>query len=156
MTTVGLHQTPHTAALLEQLGRRMRLRTEAELASREMRPRHLVALSVLRDHGGLSQQALALVLQVDRTNLVGLLNELEAEGLVERRRSAQDRRRHLVTLTPDGGRRLADVETALTAAEDDVLAALEPEQRRTLHTLLRRANAGHVVSCTADDGAHTP
>ena len=148
MNTAGLHEAPHIAALLDQLGRRMRLRSEAELAALGLRPRHLVALTVLRDHGALTQQALAPVLQVDRTNLVGLLNELESSGLVERRRSSEDRRRHLVALTDAGGRRLADVEAALTAAEDDVLAALTPEQRHSFYALLRRANAGHVTDCT--------
>lgn len=146
--TVALHQTPHTAALLDQLGRRMRLHSEAQLAAAGLRPRHVVALTVLRDHQDLTQQALALVLQVDRTNLVGLLNELEAEAMVERRRSVEDRRRHLVVLTAAGQKRLADVETALTAVEDDVLSALEPEQRRTLYALLRQANSSYVVTCT--------
>lgn len=153
MPTIALHQTPHTAALLDQLGRRMRLRSEAQLASAGLRPRHLVALTVLRDHQDLTQQALALVLQVDRTNLVGLLNELEVSALIERRRSPEDRRRHLVVLTATGAQRLADVEAALTAVEDDVLSALEPEQRLTLHALLRQANSSHMLTCTASDDA---
>jgi len=148
MTTVDLHEAPHIAALLDQLGRRMRLRSEAELAALGLRPRHLVALTVLRDHGAMTQQALAPALQVDRTNLVGLLNELLSAGLVERRRSTEDRRRHRVALADAGSRRLADVEAALTVAEDDVLAALAPEQRHTFYALLRQANAGHITNCT--------
>lgn len=139
MKPVALHQAPHTAALLDQLGRRMRLRSEDGLAGVGLRPRHLVALTVLRDHEGVTQQALASSLQMDRSNLVGLLNELEDEGLVARRRSPQDRRCHVVTLTPAGGGRLREAEAALTAAEDDVLAALEPEQRQALYALLRQA-----------------
>lgn len=67
MTIIALHEAPHIAVLLDQLGRRMRLRSEVELAHVGLRPRHLVALSVLRDHEDLTQQALALVLQMDRT-----------------------------------------------------------------------------------------
>lgn len=150
MKPVALHQAPHTAALLDQLGRRMRLRSEAGLQGVGLRPRHLVALTVLRDHGDLTQQALALTLQMDRSNLVGLLNDLEEDALVERRRSPQDRRRHVVTLTAAGDHRLRDAEAALTAAEDDVLAALGTQQRETLYALLREANSSHVVGCTAD------
>jgi MarR family transcriptional regulator, lower aerobic nicotinate degradation pathway regulator len=113
-----------------------------------VRPRHVVALTVLRDRGGSSQADLAGLLQIDRTNLVGLLNELEAEGWIERRRSPEDRRRHLVELTSAGAERLSKVEFALAAIEDHVLAALDPAQRATLYDLLRLAADGDVrVDC---------
>src|SRR5450631_3997081 len=87
----------HSGALLDHLARRMRLRAEAVLAPLGLRPRHLVALTVLRDGGGSTQQALAATLEMDGTNLVGLLNDLEAKNLIERRRSTEDRRRrHMV------------------------------------------------------------
>jgi DNA-binding MarR family transcriptional regulator len=73
--------THHTAALLDYLARRMRLRAESALAPLRLRPRHLVALTMLRDLGTSTQEALATTLQIDRTNLVGLLNELEREAL---------------------------------------------------------------------------
>src|SRR6201993_4991024 len=103
----------HPGALLHHLARRMRLRTEAVLAPLGLRPRHLVALTVLRDRGGSTQQALAGTLEMDGTNIVGLLNELEAEDLIERRRSPEDRRRHVVVLTEAGAERLAEAEYAL-------------------------------------------
>jgi DNA-binding MarR family transcriptional regulator len=77
----------------------MRLRSEAVLAPLGLRARHLMALAVLRDGGGSTQQALAAILEMDGTNIVGLLNDLEAEDLIERRRSPEDRRRHMVELT---------------------------------------------------------
>jgi DNA-binding MarR family transcriptional regulator len=151
--SVDLHRAPTIAAVLDQLGRRMRIRSESVLATKGLRPRHLVVLTVLRDNADLTQQGLAPILQIDSTNLVGLLNELEGSGLVERRRSAQDRRRHLVGLTKRGERRLADVEDALSSAEDDVLSALSTEERQTFYALLQLANNGHMLSCTADEQA---
>src|SRR3979411_178668 len=98
-----INQPAHrSGALLDHLARRMRLRAESVLAPLGLRPRHLVALTVLRDHGGSTQQALATTLEMDGTNIVGLLNELEAENLIERRRSPEDRRRHVVALTEAG------------------------------------------------------
>jgi DNA-binding MarR family transcriptional regulator len=126
----------------------MRLRAEAVLAPLGLRPRHLVALTVLRDRGGSTQQALATTLEMDGTNIVGLLNELEADKLIERRRSPEDRRRHLVELTDAGAEQLAKVECALSAVEDEVLGALDENQRETLYSLLQRAAAGTAVSCT--------
>ncbi|MGC4809516.1 MarR family winged helix-turn-helix transcriptional regulator [Micromonospora sp. DT228] len=137
-----------SGALLDHLARRMRLRSESVLAPLGLRPRHLVALTVLRAGGGTSQQALATILEMDSTNIVGLLNDLEAEQLVERRRSPEDRRRHVVELTEDGAKRLSEAECALAGAEDEVLGALAPSERETLYELLRRASATTPVSCT--------
>jgi DNA-binding MarR family transcriptional regulator len=141
--------TRHSAALLEHLARRMRLGIEAALAPLGLRPRHLVALTVLRHFGGSTQQALATTLAMDGTNIVGLLNELEADKLIERRRSPEDRRRHLVELTETGTEQLAKAECALAAVEQEVLGALDETQRETLYNLLRLAATGIGAGCPA-------
>ena len=136
------------APLLDHLARLTRTRAETALFPLGLRPRHLVALTVLRDHGAMTQQAYASALHMDRTNLVGLLNELEGQGLVARTRSAEDRRRHVVDLTEAGRARLGQAEGAL-AQVDEVLGALDHEQRVALYELLQRATSGHVVDCGA-------
>ncbi|MET7707279.1 MarR family winged helix-turn-helix transcriptional regulator [Micromonospora sp. NPDC005413] len=149
MSAPPLDPTEHrSGALLDHLARRMRLRSESVLAPLGLRPRHLVALTVLRDSGGTSQQSLATTLAMDSTNIVGLLNDLEAEQLVERRRSPEDRRRHVVDLTEDGAKRLNEAECALAGVEDEVLGVLEPAERETLYELLRRAVNTTPVTCT--------
>ena len=96
-------QSAHrSGAVLDHLARRVRLRAESVLAPLRVRPRHLVALTVLRGRDGITQRALSSTLEMDGTNIVGLLNELEAEDLIERRRSPGDRRRHVVALTEAG------------------------------------------------------
>ena len=84
-------------------------------------------------------QAVA-TLEMDGTNIVGLLNELEARQLIERRRSPEDRRRHLVELTGAGAEQLAKAESALSAAEDEVLGArsTKPSPRRSTACFSRR------------------
>jgi DNA-binding MarR family transcriptional regulator len=143
-----LNQAPHrSAALLVHLARHMRVRSEAAIAPLGLRARHLIALTVLRDQGGSTQAALATTLQIDRTNLVGLLNELEAGALIARRRSSEDRRRHMVELTDAGADLLAQAEFALAAAEDEVLALLDREQREQLSALLQLATAETPAIC---------
>ena len=138
-----------SGALLDHLARRIRLRAESVLAPLGLRPRHLVALTVLRGSGGCSQQALATMLEMDGTNVVGLLNELEAEALIERRRSPEDRRRHVVELTDAGVDRLCTAECALAVVENEVLGALDETQRETLYSLLEQAAAnGDPPKCT--------
>jgi MarR family transcriptional regulator, lower aerobic nicotinate degradation pathway regulator len=142
-----------SGALLDYLARRIRLRAESVLAPMGLRPRHMVTLTVLRQRGGCSQQALATMLEMDGTNVVGLLNDLESEGLIERRRSPQDRRRHVVELTDKGGEVLAKAECVTAAVEDEVLSALDETQREALYTLLFQAAAGADTLCTERGGA---
>ncbi|MEV4809764.1 MarR family winged helix-turn-helix transcriptional regulator [Micromonospora avicenniae] len=140
-----------TGPLLDHLARRMRLRSESVLTPLGLRPRHLLALTVLRNAGGMSQQALASTLQIDSTNVVGLLNDLESAQLVERRRSPEDRRRHVVFLTEAGMARLHEAECALETAEDEVLEALQPTEREVLYNLLQRATSGWQIICSANE-----
>ncbi|WP_218038203.1 MarR family winged helix-turn-helix transcriptional regulator [Acrocarpospora pleiomorpha] len=124
------------------------MRAETVLAPLGLRPRHVVTLTVLRNGGACNQQALATMLAMDATNVVGLLNELEAQKLIERRRAPEDRRRHVVQLTEAGTQRLADVEAALAAVDDEVLASLDADQRETLYALLQQAVSNGKVICT--------
>ncbi|WP_219467127.1 MarR family winged helix-turn-helix transcriptional regulator [Nonomuraea rhizosphaerae] len=130
-----------SAPLLDHLGRLMRLRGESVLAPLGLRPRHLVTLTMLREGGDCTQQALATRLAMDGTNLVGLLNELESLDLIERKRSPEDRRRHVVAMTAVGAELLTKAELALTAVEDEILAALDAGQRETLYALLQLATS---------------
>jgi DNA-binding MarR family transcriptional regulator len=125
----------------------MRRRAQLALEPLGLRPRHLITLTVLRDLAGSTQQDLAETLRIDRTNLVGLLNELEDAGLIERRRSPEDRRRHIVELTTAGRRKLATAEFELAAVEEDVLTALDEAQREQLFSLLQLANSAPPSDC---------
>lgn len=120
----------------------MHVQMESKLATFGLRQRHLIALTLLRDLGESSQADLAGTLKIDRTNLVGLLNDLESSELIERRRSREDRRRHTVALTPTGRQKLADAECALAAVEGEVLSGLTVKQRARLYDLLQKATGG--------------
>jgi DNA-binding MarR family transcriptional regulator len=144
---------PRSAALLVHLARHMRVRSEAAIAPLGLKARHLIALTVLRDQRGSTQAALSVTLGVDRTNLVGLLNELEAGELIERRRSSEDRRRHTVELTDEGAKLLARAEFTLAAVEDEVLGALDRDQRESLYSLLQLATAESPAACVAAEAS---
>jgi len=131
--------------LLELIARRVHAEVESELANFNLRPRHVIALTVLDVLGEPSQSALAESLRIDRTNLVGLLNELEAAHLIERRRSGEDRRRHIVALTAVGARRLDEIQDGLAEAESRVFASLDSERQATLYALLEQATADTVA-----------
>ncbi|MEU4248729.1 MarR family winged helix-turn-helix transcriptional regulator [Amycolatopsis sp. NPDC026612] len=152
-----VNQPPHRCgALVDHLARRLRLRSESVLAPLGLRPRHLIALTVLRDRGGSSQQDLAKTLEMDSTNVVALLNELESENLIERRRSPADRRRHLVELTGVGAKLLARAEFALASVEDEVFSELSDDQRETLYSLLQQASGTTETEACREDAVQAP
>lgn len=126
-------------ALLTRLGKQVYRRSTEDLLGMHMR--HLMALSYVRDHDGGPQQELAEALCMDANNVVLLLNELEDLAFVARRRDPADRRRHVVELTPAGRKALEDAEHAQEAIEDEVLQALDADERATLWRLLGRALA---------------
>jgi DNA-binding MarR family transcriptional regulator len=135
---MGSERTPpNSMVLLTRLAKQVYRRSTEQLLGMHMR--HLMTLSYLRDHTGCPQQELAEVLCMDANNVVLLLNELEDLALIARKRDPDDRRRHRVELTPAGTKALLKAEHAQEEIEDDVLAALDEDDRATLWSLLSRA-----------------
>jgi DNA-binding MarR family transcriptional regulator len=128
---------PGSAVLLSRLTKQVYRRSDERRLG--MHLRHLVSLSYVSDHDECPQQDLADAFCMDANNVVLLLNELEQLGYVARVRDPSDRRRHLVQITPSGRAALSDAEQAQMAIEDEVLAALDADERRTLRELLNRA-----------------
>jgi DNA-binding MarR family transcriptional regulator len=124
-----------TGVLFAQLGRTSRRWFATALAPLELKPPQVGALHQLGS-GPMSQQALGDALDIDASNLVALLNDLEDKGLITRRRDPDDRRRHIVEITETGVERLADVAIAVADVEERLVAALDEEQRAQLHELL--------------------
>lgn len=98
-----------------------------------------LALNNLREQQSVTQQALGDALHLDPNNCVLLLNVLEADQLAVRKRDPNDRRRHIVELTPDGRAAIERADRALDSIEQQVLAALTPDERRELDRLLAKA-----------------
>jgi DNA-binding MarR family transcriptional regulator len=145
--------THQSLALINHLARVSRRGSEQALAPSGLRSLHLVALTLLRDHGSTSQQGLVEALRIDASNLVGLLNDLEREGLLVRERDPADRRRHIVALSAAGAQALERAEQTLAAVQEEVLGALDGQERATLHALLLRAAGGQLPNAACSDAA---
>jgi DNA-binding MarR family transcriptional regulator len=98
----------------------------------------LTILALIAANPGSSQAALADRAGLNKSALVGILDQLENRGLAERVRSQTDRRRHQLTVTPDGERM---IETLFSAVDREEAALREElgEDMATLLTLLDRA-----------------
>jgi DNA-binding MarR family transcriptional regulator len=148
----GLAQ--HTGFLLARLGRAITRQYRSALTPIGLKPRETNALLALRDEGAMSQQALGATLDIDASNLVVLLNDLEAGGLILRSRDPQDRRRHLVEISKRGSKLICEVERASMQIDDAFFAELDADERLTLHDLLARVARSTGVSprdAAADD-----
>ncbi len=100
--------------------------------------RELSVLLLLDSRDPESQQQAAARLGVDRTTMVGLVDGLEAKGLVARRPDAGDRRRNVLDLTTDGQKALVQAVRASDVAERQLLADLDDAESAQLRTLLTR------------------
>jgi DNA-binding MarR family transcriptional regulator len=126
---------PLSVMLLAKLGRLAQRRCNDALKPSDLMPRHMQVLAELRQ-GPMSQQTLADRVGVDPTKLVGLLNDLESQNLVLRRRDPADRRRHIVENSQAGEARVEAALAVTAAVEDELLAGLDGEQRAQLRELL--------------------
>jgi len=133
--------------LLKRLGYAAKDRSMAAYEEMGLHPYHYAILLVLDEGSRETQGSIADALGYDRGQLVGLLDELEERGLVERRRDPADRRRHIVRLTTDGKRTLGRLRTVSRRLEDEFLAPLNDDERADLHTLLLRLAERHEPRC---------
>jgi DNA-binding MarR family transcriptional regulator len=132
-----------TGFLLKRLGWAIKDRTFAAFEEVGESPYHYSILAVLEESPRETQATIADALGYDKSWLVGLLDELEEDGSIERRRDPADRRRHLVSLKPAGKKKLARLRAISQRVEDEFFAGLEPAQRESLHALLRELAAHH-------------
>src|ERR1700728_4738297 len=137
----AVQPTTGTIVLLSRLARGLYLRRSTELVG--MNLKNMVVLAYLRDHPGVSQQAMTEHLSMDSNTGVLVLNDLEDLEYVERRRDPADRRRHLVDITDAGLEALEVAEVAQGSIEDEILSGLNESERAELRGLLVKALEDH-------------
>jgi DNA-binding MarR family transcriptional regulator len=136
-----------TSFLLKRLGFAAKDKAMEAYERSGLHPYHHAVLAVLDEGSRETQGAIADALGYDRGQLVGLLDELEDRGLVERRRDPADRRRHIVRLTTAGRRALAKLRALALQLEDDFLSSLDENERAQLHALVLRLAQQHLPHC---------
>jgi DNA-binding MarR family transcriptional regulator len=117
-------------------------RTGQELAKRRLTPIGLTVqmcgvMALLAD-GPVSQQELGEQLGIDRTTVVELIDDLEARGVVERRRNPADRRSYALHLTAKGRPVQKRASRAFDAAVDEFFGPLSSAERKALADMLTR------------------
>src|SRR6266511_1961632 len=82
---------------------------------------HYAVLAALQEFGPASQASLSRRTGIYRSDLVAVINELAGRGLIERAPDPADRRRNVITITPDGRRHLRQLDKLIATIQDDLL-----------------------------------
>jgi DNA-binding MarR family transcriptional regulator len=129
--------------------RRMAVMTELGLSFQQS-----MALMRLEPDEPLPMSALAAALHCDNSNVTGIVDRMEAGGLVERRALARDRRVKAVALTPLGESVREQVRRR-AGTPPPALAALSDEDAETLLEILERAVEATPLTDPAVPARHT-
>ena len=138
--------------LMVRLGMEFKSRAIAALVEAGFSQYHYSVLALLSEQDRETQAEIAETLDLDPSQLVGVLDGLEKRGLVARQRDPRDRRRHLVSLTAEGRRQLRRLRTAFDRLENELFAPLDVEDRATLHRMLLRLAEYHDPHCGGEEG----
>jgi len=126
-------------ALMRQLFWQLRPRMVRVAGEFGLTPQQLVALKTIDPENPVPMSALATALNCDNSNVTGLVDGLEAQGLVERRPGARDRRVRMLVVTERG----REVRSRLVEVMQEVppeLARLSAADQRALRDIMRRAS----------------
>ncbi len=113
-------------------------RAEAALKPLDLTPMAFETMMRILEGEGLSQKELSEQLDTYAPKMVGLIDGLEQRGLVERRISAADRRRHSLLLTAEGRRVLERAALAAEALEQELFGSLSAKDSARFEALAQR------------------
>jgi DNA-binding MarR family transcriptional regulator len=125
-------RVPGAAYLLSQVGAHSSRRWHERLAPIGLDPRSVLVLRHVAAEEGRTQASLSASLAVPPSRIVGIVDELEHRGLLERRANPSDRRAHALWLTTTGRKLLDEVIAVSRTHEADICAGLSESDRRQL------------------------
>jgi MarR family transcriptional regulator, lower aerobic nicotinate degradation pathway regulator len=124
--------------LLAFIAERATERFERALAPHGVKAKHASALALIDAEGPMSQRELGRRLGIDKSPMVGLIDDLERLGYATRRRSDDDRRVQALHLTAAGRDVLARVIAHAELENARTFGILDEDEREEIHALLRR------------------
>ena len=125
--------------LVATLGAYAQNRFTSLLAPLGIKPQHYGVLRWIAAHPGATQQEIAGLMRLHRNVMVGIVDDLEAAGLVTRDRHPADRRAHALHLTATAADVLREADAIADRLDAELLSPLAPDDRvtftRALHAL---------------------
>ena len=138
MATLERSAASEAWALIAELFTSNRSRFLAIASEFELAPAQLMALKALDPDDPVPMRDLACALSCDNSNVTGIVDRLEARGLVERRPAPHDRRVKMLVVTPEGAVLRARVKARMEEPPEALQRLVEAEQHQ-LRDLMRKA-----------------
>lgn len=130
---VGYNARRAALALIDLFLRRMEIY--------ELRPVDFSVLSLVNHNPGITSRQLCTTLGILPPNLVGMVNAMEARGLIVRTPHPRDRRAMGLHLTEAGRKLMRKAERTAADLEAEGSSQLTPAETRTLIRLLKKIYA---------------
>jgi DNA-binding MarR family transcriptional regulator len=131
--------------LLNRLAQRIRESAEEALRPYQITGKHVGVLTVIDEKGSIPQNEAGQCMHIDRTTMVGLVDDLEKKGLVERNENPSDRRAYALTLTAKGREILPKVQKLAFETEREFLSHLPPKDQKELVRILQKLVQVHFT-----------
>ena len=135
-----------TGFLLNKAAHRIKESYEEHLGPLGLAGKHYGVLSVLEERGSITQHEIGKCVYVDRTTMVGIIDDLEKKGLVERKEHPTDRRSHAVYLTAKGKETLGKAHHLASSVDKQFSETLSVKEQKELRQILRKLVVAHYSS----------
>jgi len=122
--------------LLNRAARSMKRTLEARLATYGITASQYVLLAILAKKDGLSQTQLGNRLSFDNPTVTGVIDRMERDGLVERRRTSSDRRVINIFLSDKARAILSEIQEIAEEVNDRALEEYSAEEKSDLISML--------------------
>ncbi len=151
---IGTDRLPY-GLLLARLGHESTSRFRRSLKPLGLGPQEFMVLRQVEAIDNASQTEIADALAIDYSNLATIAGGLCDRGLLDRSRDEADRRRYVLELSDAGQDLLAEARNAILDGEEEMISALDEEQREQFWLLLRQVADGNALcpeerACTTE------
>lgn len=144
------HYPGHSIRRLQQIAVAIFMQESQESA---VTPVQFAVLHKLASQPNVDQRSLARAVSFDTSTIGGVVDRLEARGLLKRSLSPQDRRVRLLNLTSEGVELLAATTPSALRAQSRILEPLSQVQREQLLSLMQTLITHHEALDSRDTGS---
>jgi DNA-binding MarR family transcriptional regulator len=114
-----------------------------EAQALDLTPVQFAALAAAKQQPGMDQRTLARAISFDTSTTGGVIDRLEARGLMRRQPAPEDRRVRRIHLTPEGEAVLEQAVPGMLKAQERILEPLAAQDRERFMRLLGRLVTRH-------------